>query len=96
MTRQVAVEYAHHGIRANTLVLGFIETNASRPLLADERVGPIVRRTTGGAPPTSLDVARAAVFFLSDDSNGFNGATVALDRGMTAGGPLPNDLWSSS
>jgi NAD(P)-dependent dehydrogenase (short-subunit alcohol dehydrogenase family) len=96
LSRQVAVDYGDQGIRANTLVLGFIETNASRSLLADAHIGPIVRGVTGGAPPTSLDVARATAFLLSDDAQGFNAATITLDRGMTATGHVPSDLGIST
>jgi NAD(P)-dependent dehydrogenase (short-subunit alcohol dehydrogenase family) len=96
LSRQVAVDYGDQAIRANTLVLGFIETNASRGLLADPRIGPIVRGVTGGFPPTSLDVARAVEFFASDDALGFNGATVTLDRGMSVTGHVPSDLGITS
>jgi NAD(P)-dependent dehydrogenase (short-subunit alcohol dehydrogenase family) len=92
LARQVAVEYGDQGIRSNVLVLGFIETNASTHMLHDERLGPIIRRTTGGRPPTSLDVARAVAFLASDDGAGFNGAALTLDRGMSTFGQLPGDL----
>ncbi len=92
LARQVAIDYGSQGIRSNTLLLGFIETNASRPLLVHERVGPIIREATGGYPPTSLDVAHAAAFFVSDEARGFNGATVTLDRGMTVTNHVPSEL----
>jgi 3-oxoacyl-[acyl-carrier protein] reductase len=92
LARQVAVDYGDRGIRSNTLVLGFIETNATRPMLRDERIGDAVRATTGGEPPTALDVARAVEFLVSDAAHGFNGATLNLDRGMTVHGHVPSDL----
>jgi NAD(P)-dependent dehydrogenase (short-subunit alcohol dehydrogenase family) len=92
LARQVAVDYGHKGIRSNTLQLGFIETNASRPLLDNPTIGRIVRSVTGGHPPRSLDVARAVAFLASESASGFNGATLTLDRGMTITGHLPGDL----
>ena len=92
LARQVAVDYGDKGIRSNTLVLGFIETNASRAFLQDDRLGGIIRGVTGGHPATSLDVARAAAFFVSEDAAGFNGATLTLDRGMTVVNHVPGDL----
>ena len=64
LARQVAVDYADAGIRSNTLVLGFIETNATRPFLDDERIGAVIRDATGGRPPSSLDVAEAVAFLV--------------------------------
>ena len=92
LARQVAVDYADAGIRSNTLVLGFIETNATRPFLDDERIGGVIREATGGRPPSSLDVARAVAFLASDAGAGFNGATLNLDRGITVLGRVPSDL----
>ncbi len=92
LSRQVAVDYGHRGISANTLMLGFIETNATRPFLEDPRIGDVVRRATGGRPPTSLDVAHAVAFLASRAAAGFNGATLVLDRGLTVTGHVPGDL----
>jgi NAD(P)-dependent dehydrogenase (short-subunit alcohol dehydrogenase family) len=92
LTRQVAVDYGDKGIRANTLMLGLIETNATAPFMRDARIGPIIRNATGGRPPTSLDVAHAVAFLASDAAGGFNGATLVLDRGMTVFGHVPGDL----
>jgi NAD(P)-dependent dehydrogenase (short-subunit alcohol dehydrogenase family) len=92
LARQVAVEYGDRGIRSNVLVLGFIETNASRPLLENERIGSVIREATGGRPPSALDVARAVAFLASDAGAGFNGATLNLDRGITVLGRVPGDL----
>jgi 3-oxoacyl-[acyl-carrier protein] reductase len=92
LARQVAVDYGDQGIRSNVLVLGFIETNATRPFLDDARIGPVIREATGGRPPSSLDVARATAFLASDAGAGFNGATINLDRGITVLGRVPSDL----
>ena len=90
LSRQVAVDYGDQGIRANVLTLGFIETNASAPLLDDPVIGPAVRAATGGRPPSALDVARAVAFLASVDGCGFNGANLVLDRGMTAMSHVPD------
>ena len=47
---------------------------------------------TGGRPPTSLDVAQAVAFLAFEAGQGFNGATLRLDRGMTITGHLPGNL----
>jgi NAD(P)-dependent dehydrogenase (short-subunit alcohol dehydrogenase family) len=90
LARQVAVDYGAQGIRSNILMLGFVETNATRPFLQDPRIGDVIREATGGAPPTSFDAAQAVAFLVSDAANGFNGATLTLDRGMTIFGRVPD------
>jgi len=39
LTRQIAVDYAEHGIRANTLVLGSISVPRNADLHSDETNG---------------------------------------------------------
>jgi 3-oxoacyl-[acyl-carrier protein] reductase len=90
LSRQVAVDYGDKGVRANVLVLGWIETNASAPLLEDPVIGTAVRGATGGRPATALDVALAVAFLGAEDGRGFNGATLVLDRGMTALSHVPD------
>lgn len=90
LTRQVAVDYGHQGIRANVLMLGFIRTNASAPLLDNERIGSAVAAATPGGVVTSDDCARAVAFLISPDSVGFNGSTFTLDGGMSAVSHIPD------
>jgi NAD(P)-dependent dehydrogenase (short-subunit alcohol dehydrogenase family) len=89
LARQVAVDYGPRGIRSNTLVLGFIVTNASAPLVADPRYGDQLRACVPGPLPVARDVANAVVFLASDASSGFNGATLVLDGGLSAMSPVP-------
>jgi NAD(P)-dependent dehydrogenase (short-subunit alcohol dehydrogenase family) len=90
LTRQVAVDYGHLGIRANVLTLGFMHTNATASLLTDGRIGPMIRATTLGHVPTSEDCAKAVAFLVSDASAGFNGASLTLDGGMSALSHVPD------
>ena len=87
---ELIARYSREHNGANVLTLGFIETNASAPLLDDPVIGPAVRAATGGRPPSALDVARAVAFLASVDGCGFNGANLVLDRGMTAMSHVPD------
>jgi len=87
LTRQVAVDYGPRGVRANVLMLGFVHTNATAPMLAQGPAGPLIRSATPGSIPTSEDVARAVAFLASDTA--FNGSTLTLDGGTTAVSPVP-------
>jgi NAD(P)-dependent dehydrogenase (short-subunit alcohol dehydrogenase family) len=83
MTREIAVEYARRGIRANALCPGPVKT----PLLAQLLADPAARaRRMVHVPMGRLaepgEVARAALFLASDDSSYVNGATFLVDGGI--------------
>jgi NAD(P)-dependent dehydrogenase (short-subunit alcohol dehydrogenase family) len=85
MTREIAVEYARKGIRANALCPGPIET----PLLAELLADPAARaRRMVHIPLGRLgqaeEVARAALFLASDESSLMTGAALVVDGGITA------------
>ena len=85
LTREVAVEYARRGIRANALCPGPIDTPLIAELLADpeQRERRFVHIPMGrmGRPE---EVARAALFLASDDSSFMTGASLVVDGGITA------------
>lgn len=86
LTRALAVEYAHFNIRVNALAPGFVETNLTgrvlrNPMIAKALIDQTPLRRFG----TTEEVARAALFFASDDSSFVTGAELAVDGGMAAG-----------
>jgi NAD(P)-dependent dehydrogenase (short-subunit alcohol dehydrogenase family) len=89
LTRQVAAEYAGHGIRANTLVLGSIEVPRNAVLHTDEAMAAALRsgRLTYRAG-TPADVAAAVAFLASDEASFITGATLNLDGGLLAKAPV--------
>jgi NAD(P)-dependent dehydrogenase (short-subunit alcohol dehydrogenase family) len=85
MTREIAVEFARKGIRANALCPGPVDT----PLLAELLKDPARRqRRLVHIPPGRLaqarEIAQAALFLASDESSYVNGATFTVDGGITA------------
>jgi len=85
LTRELAIEYARRGIRANTLCPGPIET----PLLAELLGDPDWARRRlvhipMGRPGRPDEVARAALFLASDDSSFMTGTTLVVDGGISA------------
>ena len=85
MTREIAVEFARKGIRANALCPGPVDT----PLLAELLSDPARRqRRMVHIPPGRLaqarEIANAALFLASDESSYVNGATFSVDGGITA------------
>jgi NAD(P)-dependent dehydrogenase (short-subunit alcohol dehydrogenase family) len=85
MTREIAVEYARRGIRANALCPGPVNTPLLEELLADPaaRERRMVHVPMGRLAEAS-EVARAALFLASEDAAYVNGATFMVDGGITA------------
>lgn len=86
LTRALAVEYAPFGIRVNTVSPGFVETALTERFLKV----PAIRKALLDQTPmrrfgTGEDIARAAVFFASDDSVFVTGSELLVDGGMAAG-----------
>lgn len=85
LTREVAVEHARAGVRANALCPGPIDT----PLLAELMSDPArkARRLVHipmGRLGRSEELARAALFLASDESSFMTGAALVVDGGITA------------
>jgi NAD(P)-dependent dehydrogenase (short-subunit alcohol dehydrogenase family) len=86
LTRALAVEYAPYNIRVNTLAPGFVETALTERVLKNPAINKaLLDQTPMRRFGTPEDIARAALFFASDDSLFVTGAELAVDGGMSAG-----------
>jgi NAD(P)-dependent dehydrogenase (short-subunit alcohol dehydrogenase family) len=85
MTRELAVEYARQGIRANALCPGPIETPLLQQLLSDpQRRARRMVHIPMGRLGRAEELAKAALFLASDDSSFMTGAALVVDGGITA------------
>jgi NAD(P)-dependent dehydrogenase (short-subunit alcohol dehydrogenase family) len=84
-TRELAVEVARRGIRANSLCPGPIETPLLEELISDptRRQRRLVHIPMGRFGQAE-EIARAALFLASEDSSFMTGATLVVDGGITA------------
>jgi NAD(P)-dependent dehydrogenase (short-subunit alcohol dehydrogenase family) len=85
MTREIAVEYARRGIRANALCPGPIETPLLLQLFEDDaaRQRRMVHIPMGRLGQAG-EVVRAALWLASDESSFMTGAAMVVDGGITA------------
>lgn len=87
MTRAMAVELAHSGIRVNCIAPGFIKTNMSSLALDKdpERKKKVLSRTPLGRLGKPDEVADAALFLVSDSSSYITGVVLPVDGGNSIG-----------
>ena len=85
ITRAMANEWAKHNISVNAIAPGYMATNNTAPLRADEeRSAAILQRIPAGRWGTPEDVMGPVVFLASSASDYVNGYTVAIDGGWLA------------
>jgi len=85
MTREIAVEYARQGIRANSLCPGPIETPMLAELMSDpEWARRRLAHIPMGRPGRAEELAKAALFLASDESSFMTGSALVVDGGITA------------
>ena len=85
ITRALANEWAVHGINVNAIAPGYMATNNTAALRADEdRNAAILARIPCGRWGEPADMAGPVVFLASQASNYVNGTTLAVDGGWLA------------
>lgn len=85
MTRHLALEGRHHGIRVNSLSPGLIETGATRALLQMPEFSEVMLdKIMLGRAGQPEEVAAAALFLASDESSFMTAADIRIDGGTTA------------
>jgi NAD(P)-dependent dehydrogenase (short-subunit alcohol dehydrogenase family) len=91
LTREIAVQYAARGIRANAILPGLMDT----PMVKAQLVGAYGGEVDGmlrqraalcptGAQGDAWDTARAALFLASDEARYISGTTLIVDGALTA------------
>ena len=85
ITRSMCTEWAKYGIQVNAIAPGYMATNNTQAIRADEkRSSDILARIPADRWGTPQDVAGPAVFLASAASDYVNGFTLAVDGGWLA------------
>jgi NAD(P)-dependent dehydrogenase (short-subunit alcohol dehydrogenase family) len=92
LTREIAVEYASKGVRANAILPGMMRTPFVEASLTTAWGGDIEEMMSlrdamipTGKQGESWDVAHAALFLASDDAKYITGTTLVVDGALTSG-----------
>lgn len=90
MTRQIAGDYARHGIRVNALCPGWVDTPFNAPFIAQmggrTQIEAYIRdRVPMGRWGTPEEIAEAVLFLVSDRSSYMTGQILVVDGGETVG-----------
>jgi NAD(P)-dependent dehydrogenase (short-subunit alcohol dehydrogenase family) len=85
LTREIAVEYARRGIRANAICPGPIRTPLLEYLISDEtKRQNRLNHIPAGRFGEPRDIANAALYLASDESDWVTGTEFVVDGGITA------------
>lgn len=85
ITRALANEWAKHDINVNAIAPGYMATDNTAPLRADEkRSAEILGRIPASKWGTPSDLGGPVVFLASDAGSYVNGYTLAVDGGWLA------------
>lgn len=85
LTKQMALEWGEHRIRANAVGPGLVVTEGSAANYSDERRAERGRKIPIGRVGEPADIADVVSFLCSDAARYVTGQTIFVDGGITAG-----------
>lgn len=89
LTRQMAVELAPHGITANAVCPGPVDTPMTRVLHTDKFRGEYTNAIPSGRYGSTDEIAATVAFLATDGAAYINGVALPVDGGFYAWGARP-------
>ena len=91
LSKQMALDYARHGIRVNAICPGFVLTEMLEGYINKQEDPEAARTSFAGMSPLGrigepAEIAAAALFFASPASSFITGTALPVDGGYTAYG----------
>ncbi len=83
LTRSVAVEFGPHGVLANSLAPGYVDTALTRQNNSPEAIVALAKNIPLRRLARPEELAKVAAFLVSDDNTYLTGQTVLADGGFT-------------
>ena len=85
LTRTLAREWANRGVRVNAVCPGYVETDLTAKMLANESIlTSILEQTPLGRLAVMKEVVAPVLFLASDDAAYITGAALLVDGGLAA------------
>ena len=85
LTRELALEWARHGIRVNAIAPGYITTELTDEMIAGESGRKWIERNTPMRRPGEVNELDGAMLLLASDAGSYiTGETIAIDGGWLA------------
>mgnify|MGYP001499340932 FL=1 len=85
LTRELALEWARHGIRVNAIAPGYISTELTDEMIAGESGRKWIERNTPMRRPGEVNELDGAMLLLASDAGSYiTGETIAIDGGWLA------------
>ncbi len=85
LTKQMAIEWGEHGVRANAVGPGLIVTEGTQQNYQGERRVERAKNIPMRRVGEPRDIADVISFLCSDDARYVSGQTIYVDGGVTAG-----------
>ena len=87
LTKVMALEWAEHGIRANAIAPGFMDTPLAAPIWADDDMRRwILNRVPVERPGLPRELVGLCLLLASEAGSFLTGQTIHVDGGASAGG----------
>ena len=83
MTSALAAEVAGHGILANCVAPGFVDTDLTRRILGPKGISTVAARIPIGRLAKSEEIARFVVWLASDENSYISGQNLLIDGGFS-------------